>query len=258
MERMVYLAWIGSAISMVGTARYIIGIVKDGTQPRLASWIAWFVANAGMTAMAVLTNSHMAIFFNALAAAGNLAVLVISGARRVGEKPDGGADWVCLATAGVCTTIIIVCPHWSVVGSLLAMAANLTATWPTASHAWKQPFAETWQLFAANAGASLLGLLGVAAGGGMQITTIAGPLVAMCGNLALTGITLGRRFRREISTEIDTIRSEVAVGVAEIEDEVAGLEELLGEEIATVAVAAANIQRPARKRTGLIGARAGA
>lgn len=250
MHLITYIAWLGAAISMYGTARYIIGIVKDGTRPRLASWIAWFIANTAMMFMAFINGAHDAALFDALSAAGNAGVLIAAAAKRAGQRPSGTTDWTCLVVAGTCSLVNASFPELAVVGTAIAMFANLVATWPTMSHAWQEPFAETWQLFAANAGASLLGVIGVGASGGFKLTTIAGPLVAMVGNIALTSITLGRRYPGRIQEEIAVVQAEVAEEIAEIEEGAVELGERVGEELATAP--------GARKRISMIGSRAGA
>jgi hypothetical protein len=264
MQLITYIAWLGAAVSLYGTARYIVGIFKDGTQPRLASWIAWFIANVAMMFMAWSHGAQTAAAFDALSAAGNAGVLIAGAAKRAGQKPSSATDWTCLAIAATCSLVNASFPQLAMAGTLLAMFANLVATWPTMAHAWEEPSAETWQLFAANAGASLLGVIGVGAAGGFKITTIAGPLVAMIGNVTLTAITLGRRYRREITTEIAAIQSEVAEEVAELEGGAVELSDRVGQELTVAAanVVAAATGSPAvrltRKRTRMIGSEAGA
>jgi hypothetical protein len=234
-----------------------MGVIKDGTRPRLASWIAWFIANAAMMLMAFTHGAHTAALFDALSAAGNAGVLVAAFIKRGGQKPEGASDWVCLAVAGSCSLVNAGFPHLAIIGTALAMFANLVATWPTMAHAWEEPFAETWQLFAANAGASLLGVIGVSATGGMKLTTVAGPLVAMVGNITLTAITLGRRYPARVTAEISAIETAVTDEVAQIEAEMVELRGRASEEAAQVAQAIGT-KKPARKRTGLIGSQAGA
>lgn len=266
MHVITYIAWLGAAVSMYGTVRYIIGILKDGTQPRLASWIAWFIANAAMMFMALTNGAHDAAIFDALSAAGNGGVLIASLVKRVGQKPSGASDWTCLVVAALCSVVNAALPELAMVGATIAMVANLVATWPTMSHAWQEPHAETWQLFAANAGASMLGVIGVSASGGFKLTTIAGPLVAMVGNVTLTSITLGRRYRRQITGEIAALQAEVIEEVVELEQGVAKLGENLGHELseaatevaAAAAGAAGVVAQSARRQTDMIGSEAGA
>jgi hypothetical protein len=263
MYLIVYMAWLGAAVSLYGTARYLIGILKDGTQPRLASWVAWLIANLVMMFMALAHGAHDAAIFNGLSAAGNASVLIAAAVKRAGQKPRGGTDWTCLVVAGTCSLANASFPDMAMVGAGIAMFANLVATWPTMVHAWHEPSAETWQLFAANAGASLLGVIGVSASGGFKLTTIAGPLVAMIGNATLTAIVLGRRHRREITAEIATLQAEVAEEVAGLGEGVVELGESLAQELN---VAATNVAQAAagpsaaktnRRKFAMLGSQAG-
>ncbi|HSX42759.1 MAG TPA: hypothetical protein VLF59_01600 [Candidatus Saccharimonadales bacterium] len=263
MHIVTYVAWMGAAVSLYGTARYIIGIIKDGTQPRLASWIAWLIANAAMMIMAFTHGARDAALFDALSALGNAGVLVAGAVKRTGQRPSGATDWICLAVAGSCSLLNAAFPRLAMIGTAMAMFANLVATWPTMHHAWHEPHAETWQLFAANTGASLLGVVGVSAGGGMRLTTVAGPLIAMIGNMALTSITLGRRLGREVKTEVAVVTATIAQEVTGIETEVVELGERVGEELKAAAThmataAEAVAQKPKRRSHELIGSRAGA
>jgi len=199
------IAWIGAIISLWGTGRYMLEIGRGTTKPRLASWIAWATANGVLMAVALLHGNVLAAAFNGLAALGNLSVLALSATKRAGERPNGATDWTCLSLTSLCLLGILVMPYSPYV-AFLAMAANIAATWPTVQHAWHRPHEEAWQLFAANAGANMLGFVGVATSGGMALANIAGPLISMLGNAALVGITLGRgwltRITREVSQEI--------------------------------------------------------
>jgi hypothetical protein len=207
MDPVSLLAWVGASISLIGTGRYIAGIVRDGTQPRLASWVAWLAANLVLAVVAMLGGAHLAAIFNGLAALGNGGVLTAAAIKRAGLRPTGRTDWGCLSAAGVCLVVILCFPHLSLLGAILAMSANIIATWPTGHNAWHNPFAETWQLFAANAGASLLGLISVVgATGNLKLTVIAGPLIAMAGNLTLTIVTLARRSLHQVA---ETIQEEI-------------------------------------------------
>ena len=234
MHLIIFLAWAGSAVSLWGTARYLRGIMTDGTQPNLASWLAWLAANAALAVVALMHGAHAAALFDGLAGLGNAGVLAIALWKRAVERPQGQSDWMCLGAAAVCSAVLVLFPRLATLGALLAMAANLIATWPTMVHAWYEPHAETWQLFAANAGASLLGLVGVAASGGTQLTTVAGPLVALLGNLTLTAITLGRRYQPLVTSEVAGIEAGIAAEIADIETGIVGgiaeLENRLGTE----------------------------
>lgn len=203
---MVVAAWVGAAISLWGTGRYVVEIARGHTKPRLASWIAWGTANGVLAIVALLNHNPTAALFNALAALGNVSVLVLSGVKRVGQRPNNAVDRSCLIVSGLCLVAILAFPHAMYLDAMLAMAANLVATWPTLQHAWLRPGEEAWQLFAANGAANGLGLVGVIFESGLSLGNIAGPLISMIGNLVLVTITLGRgwltRATREVQRDI--------------------------------------------------------
>jgi hypothetical protein len=202
MNVMVMAAWVGAAISLWGTGRYAVEVMKGHAKPRLASWIAWGTANGVLAVVALINDNPAAALFNALAAAGNVGVLVLSGIKRSGERPDTFVDWACLVVSGMCLATILTFPHATYLDAMLAMAANLVATWPTIEHAWRKPREEAWQLFAANGVANGLGLVGVVVQSGMSLGNIAGPLVSMVGNVALVTITVGRSWLMAASHEV--------------------------------------------------------
>ncbi|HYH75035.1 MAG TPA: hypothetical protein VD735_03660 [Candidatus Saccharimonadales bacterium] len=181
----------------------MVGIAKEGAQPRLASWIAWAAANGVLMVVAIINDMPVAAIFNGLAALGNISVLVLSAIKRAGQRPEGTTDWACLTTAGLCLLTIALFPHLTMLGAVLAMVANLVATWPTMLHAWRRPKEETWQLFAANGGANMLGLVSVTAASGAGLASIAGPLISMIGNLALVTITVGCTWLLKIAEEVE-------------------------------------------------------
>jgi hypothetical protein len=204
------IAWVGAAISWWGVTRYLIEIKHGHTQPRLASWIAWASANAVFTVLAIMSDNALAAMVNGLGVLANLSVLTMCAVKRAGERPSGATDWVCLAITAVCLIWIILFPSAVLWAALLAMTANIAATWPTIRHAWAKPQEEAWQLFAANAGANGLGLVGVIAAGGLELSNIAGPLIATIGNVTLVSITLGRSMLTNIEEEISEVETVLA------------------------------------------------
>lgn len=209
------IAWVGAAISWWGVTRYLIEIKRGHTQPRLASWIAWATANGVFTVLAIMSDNALAAMVNGLGMLANVSVLALCIVKRAGERPSGATDWVCLAITAACLAWIIAFPHAALWAALLAMTANIAATWPTIRHAWTRPKEEAWQLFAANAGANGLGLVGVVAAGGLELSNVAGPLVATIGNVALVTITLGRGM---LAKTIEAAEEEIA----EVESVLAG------------------------------------
>ena len=216
------LAWAGAALSWWGTARYIMSIHRGQTQPRIASWIAWATANSVLMVVALLHGATVAAIFNGLAALGNIIVLVLCSSKRAGERPQGTTDWACLATSGACLITILIFPRMMLLDAVLAMCANVIATWPTIQHAWQRPREEAWQLFAANGAANLLGLAGVFASAGASLSNIAGPLISMVGNVSLVLITVGRswltRTVGEVEIAVEGILDEAAQEVATLQE----------------------------------------
>lgn len=212
------LAWLGALISLYGTARYMVGIWKYGTQPRLASWLAWAASNIVLLIVAIKCGAYQVAVFNGLAGAANIGVLLLAAHCRAGDAPRGMSDWSCLAISLSCLIMIIAMPHMSLQGALLAMMANAVATWPTIRHAWRKPHAETWQLFAANAAAASLALASVPS---PSLEAVAGPLMAAIGNVSLTGITTLRRpwVRRRARQMVTEIEAELQVSTVPVEAE---------------------------------------
>jgi hypothetical protein len=221
MHALDFLAWAGAGISLWGTARYGAGILKNRTQPRLASWIAWGAANGVLMAVALMNHDLTAAAFDGLAALGNFGILALAAAKRAGERPSGATDWACLASAGICLATILTLHTLTYLDAALAMSANVIATWPTIQHAWFKPKEETWQLFGANAGANTLGLISVIGASGMSLANIAGPLISMLGNVSLVSITVGRGWVTRLGREVQQDFIEVE---QEVEDAVSGLQ----------------------------------
>lgn len=241
MHVMDFLAWIGAAISWWGTARYIMSIAKGDTQPRLASWIAWGTANGVLMYVALINGAHVAAIFNGLAALGNIIVLILCAIKRSGERPEGMTDWACMITAGMCLLTILLFPKLTMLDAILAMCANVIATWPTIQHAWQKPQEEAWQLFAANGGANALGLVSVFASSGPALSNIAGPLISMIGNGSLVAITVGRNW-------VTKTVSNVEEAVEEVFEEAVEDVEILRERLTEPQLQTAAAERPNRPR----------
>jgi hypothetical protein len=197
-----FLACLSAGISLYGAGQYFYSIWRGNTQPRTASWIAWMTANSVFTVVAFLEHAYLAAIINGLAAAANAAILGVSAIKRQGTPPKGSTDWSCLTAAIACLAILIIFPENKLLGALLAMLANATATWPTILHAWNRPREEAWQLFAANATAGALSMVGIILETGYTLATTAGPLMTIIGSSSLVLITLGRRFVARAEEEI--------------------------------------------------------
>jgi hypothetical protein len=221
----VMLACVGAGISLFGVSQYFRSILHGDTRPRMASWIAWLSANAVFCVIALLGHTYLAVAINGVSALANLAIIVVSMAQRQGQKPSGITDWSCLASALVCLLVLAIFPDNKALGASLAMAANVIATWPTIVHAWHRPREEAWQLFAANAAANGLAFMGVATTNGLKLSAVAGPMMAVLGNVSLTMITAGRSWLTNaeelVEAEIHKVEEEISEKLAHTSDKIA-------------------------------------
>lgn len=168
----------------------------------MASWVSWCTANTAFAMVAFSEGSMVAVGINIAAALGNVLVIGASVRRGVGIKPGDTTDWSCLVASVVCVLVMLIMPENKLLSALLAMVANIIATVPTLRHAWSIPHEETWQLFAANGLASFLGCTSIVLASGFEIVSIAGPLIATIGNLALVSMAVGRQYIMRASDEM--------------------------------------------------------
>lgn len=196
------LACVGTGISLYGAWQYFLGILRGDTRPRLASWIAWLSANSVFTAVAFLEHAYMAAAINGLAALANATILTVSLVRRQGQKPSGATDWSCLIAASACLLMQVIFPEHQLLGAVLAMVANATASWPTIVHAWHRPKEESWQFFTANIAAGGLSSASIVLTSGFGLVALAGPLMTMIGNTVMTSITVGRGWVMRAGEEV--------------------------------------------------------
>ncbi|WP_406273395.1 hypothetical protein OH799_34705 [Nocardia sp. NBC_00881] len=185
------LACLSIGISLYGVIAYLAGILEGGTRPRIASWAAWCTANTVFAIVAYLEGAYLAAGINAASAAMNVAVIGVGIKHRVSLRPGDHIDWACLISSIACVMVTVGASE-KALGALFALCANIVATIPTLRHAWSKPHEETWQMFAANACAGGLGLLGVLMASGFQFASAAGPLITALGNIGLAALTLGR------------------------------------------------------------------
>ncbi|WP_157187453.1 hypothetical protein [Nocardia vinacea] len=78
------LAYLGVGISLYGAITYIIGMLNDGTQPRIASWASWLTAN---TVFAV-KGAYLAAGINAIAAFVNATIITVGARRWTNLRPE--------------------------------------------------------------------------------------------------------------------------------------------------------------------------
>lgn len=202
MDLGILLACAGAGISLFGFVQYVNGILYHGTQPRIASWAAWFTANTVFSIVAFQEHAWLAVGINALAATTNLTAIIVSAVKKVPMKPADTIDWSCLFASIMCIGVMVAVPDMGQLVAVLAMVANITATVPTFRHAWSKPHEETWQFFAANVFANGLGVASIVIATGAELATLAGPLIATIGNLALVTMTVARKWVVAVEQEV--------------------------------------------------------
>jgi hypothetical protein len=178
------------------------GILRDGTQPRMASWAAWLTANTVFAVVAFHEGAYLAAGINAISAATNAAVIILSIKQRVSARPDDAIDWSCLIASVLCVVVTVAMPQNKTLGALFAVMANIVATIPTLRHAWTKPQEETWQMFAANVFAGSSSMIGIIIASGFDFTSVAGPLMMIIGNTSMVMITVGRGWAMRVEEEV--------------------------------------------------------
>lgn len=195
------LACLGVSVSLYGVFTYLRGIIKDGTQPRMASWVAWCTANTVFTIVALGENAWLAVAINGISSVTNVIIIAVSLKQGVKLRPGDWIDWACLTSSILCVVVTVISPAKEL-GAITAMMANAIATIPTIRHAWSKPHEETWQFFAANVGAGSLSVLGVVMASGLSFGSIAGPLMVVVGNTSMLFITVGRSWFSKVESEL--------------------------------------------------------
>jgi hypothetical protein len=187
------LACLGVSVSLYGVFAYLKGIIKDGTRPRMASWVAWCTANTIFTIVAFSEGAWLAVWINGIMSVTNVIIIAVSLKKGVKLRPGDWIDWACLISSVSCVIATAGSPIKEF-GIIAAMLANAIATIPTVRHAWTKPREETWQLFAANVGASSLNITGIVIASGLSFGSIVGPLMVVIGNASMLLIGVGRRW----------------------------------------------------------------
>lgn len=215
------LACVGAGISLVGFIQYLNGIMCHGTRPRMASWIAWLTANMIFSIVAFHEQAWLAVAINGVGVVTNILVVIASGIKKVPMKPADAIDWSCLIASIICIGVMVTIPDMKLLAAMLAMVANLVATIPTFRHAWTKPYEETWQLFAACVIANSLGIVSIVLSSGLEMVTLAGPLIATLGNASLLLMTTARKWvvvvEKEVIADVQMIEQQFAPAEREAE-----------------------------------------
>ncbi len=149
------VAVIGSLILLAGMAPYILDTVKGKTKPNIVSWFTWTLLSVIGMAVAISEGAITAAILSGASALATMSVTVL-GLRR-GIKHYTFFDGACQVAAlvGIVLWQITKQPELAVA---IAVMADMVASLPTQKHAWQEPFAETWQAFAAGAVGSAIAL----------------------------------------------------------------------------------------------------
>lgn len=185
----------GALISSFGTIRYIRGIIKSGTKPRLASWIAWTISWIVVFIVATKDQSYVAAAFalaGVLRSGAVTCVTLYKSARRRSGIVFDRVDLASVSVSLICLLAYVVLAM-PIICVLLAAAANWVASFPTIYQTWKQPHLDDWRIYSANLLACFFCLLGVFLESRLGVTTLAGPMVSLVGNGTIVLLLVGRR-----------------------------------------------------------------
>jgi hypothetical protein len=181
------LALLAGVLALAGAIPYIIDILKGKTHPNLVTWITWSVINVVTTLATLSSGASQAAVLSAAATIGTFIIMIL--ALKFGVRRYTRFDIVCQASA------IVGIIAWRLTNdALLAIAIAqiviLVAAVPTWHHAWKSPFAETWQAFAISGTGGILTLISLTT---YSFATLASPIVFVLNSFTIVAICLYRR-----------------------------------------------------------------
>lgn len=181
------VAFIGSLILLTGMVPYILDTVKGKTKPNVVSWFTWTLLTTIGTFAALSEGAITTAILSGASALATLSVTIL-GLKR-GIKHYTFFDGVCQVAAlvGVVLWQITKQPELAVA---IVVATDIIASLPTQKHAWQEPFAETWQAFAAGAIGSGMALATVTQ---FTFVALAYPTWLALANFITVGIIAYRR-----------------------------------------------------------------
>jgi hypothetical protein len=184
---MVALYVAGFIITTVGTFLYVRVLWRnDAARLRVASQMAWLSANI----VFMMTGTKMAAIFCGYCGMLNLLIIVVGLVRRrvVWVRSQ---DLTCVVAVAVCLSGYFAFNEYLVLVTLLAVLANQVATWPTYQNAWLGG-EKTVAMFMAAITANVAAVVSEWILNGFSLIGMAGMLVAIFGNIILTGLTFYR------------------------------------------------------------------
>lgn len=141
------------AVTLIGIAPYIWGMLKGKTKPHIFSWFLWAFTGWVVVAAQIWDNAGPGLW--GMLTASIVCTLVFLMSFKIGEKHITKSDWVMLSTA------LLAIPAWFITSHpllsvIIVTGVDLIAYGPTIRKSWKKPHEEvafmyvaagTWQGF---------------------------------------------------------------------------------------------------------------
>jgi hypothetical protein len=137
-----YIVFLGAALSIVGSGKYIIDTIKGRTKPNRVTWLIWAMSPIIGTIAAVSDGVSWAILPTFMAGFGPLLVFIASFFNKKSYWKLGRGDYLCGAMAIAALVL------WSMtkdpnIAILFSILADLFAAIPTLVKSWRHPETET-------------------------------------------------------------------------------------------------------------------
>jgi len=137
-----YIVFLGAALSLAGSATYIIDTIKGKTKPNRVSWLIWSIAPIIGTVAAVSDGVTWAIVPTFMSGFGPLLVFMASFLNKKSYWRLGGGDYLC-GTLAILALVLWAITKNPNVAILLSILADLLAAIPTLIKSWQHPETET-------------------------------------------------------------------------------------------------------------------
>jgi hypothetical protein len=181
------LAFIAGCISIVGALPYIFDTVKGKTHPNMVTWLTWTLFNGINAAAAWSAGATQTAVFSTAGATATGAILIAG--LWFGIKRYTRFDIFC-QTAALCGVALWGITSQPSIAVAINVAADFAGWLPTYRHAWKAPFAETWQTFALSGLSAAVVLVSIEH---YTFIALAFPIYILIANLAIVRTILARR-----------------------------------------------------------------
>lgn len=185
---------LSSFFTIAAALPYISDILKRKTKPRVVSWLIWALLT-GISAAASLSDKQYAAFVLSLSASIECIAVVLLG-LKYGDKDYSRLDIGCFAGAiiGLLLWYIFDSPSIAILAGIII---DLVGAVPTISHAWIDPFEETWMTFAMSAIGAVFAVLAATT---VRVTSLANPIYIVIINMILTSVIITRQRKTRASS----------------------------------------------------------